>query len=172
MVRPGDSAVIFNIAMERLLAVCGRKWAKRAIGMTAAAEQLEFVWRAARYALGVASGRDAVRASEEEEEAVELAALHSLRERIVEKLPAEARGHFSIDIGDIEALRGASSSCADGVASGVMSSVSLETVGEALAEDADWEDWLASVMRLLTGYPQHLQLPKDPLGRPDFMDAW
>lgn len=45
-------------------------------------------------------------------------------------------------------------------------------VGDALAEDADWSDWLATVMRLLHGYPMRLQLPLDKNGKPDFMDAW
>jgi hypothetical protein len=32
-----------------LPSVCGSKWSKRALGMTAPAEQLQFVWHAARY---------------------------------------------------------------------------------------------------------------------------
>uniref|UniRef100_A0A383VJ19 VWFA domain-containing protein n=1 Tax=Tetradesmus obliquus TaxID=3088 RepID=A0A383VJ19_TETOB len=43
----GDSEALFAIAMERMVAVCGSKWKKRALGMTAPAEQLQFVWRAA-----------------------------------------------------------------------------------------------------------------------------
>lgn len=45
-------------------------------------------------------------------------------------------------------------------------------MGDALADDADWSDWLATVMRLLHGYPMRLQLPLDKDGKPDFMDAW
>jgi hypothetical protein len=40
-----------------------------------------------------------------------------------------------------------------------------------LQEDANWEDWLAAVMRLLLGFPMRLQLPRDRYGQPDFMDA-
>lgn len=39
-------------------------------------------------------------------------------------------------------------------------------------DDAMWEDWLAAVMRLLLGFPLTVQLPKDKLGNPDFMDCW
>lgn len=42
----------------------------------------------------------------------------------------------------------------------------------ALQDDAVWEDWLESVMKLLLGFPIHVQLPLDADGRPDFMDAW
>ena len=40
-----------------------------------------------------------------------------------------------------------------------------------LQVDADWEDWLAAVMRLLLGFPMRLQLPLDRYEQPDFMDA-
>jgi hypothetical protein len=41
-----------------------------------------------------------------------------------------------------------------------------------LQDDAVWEDWLHSVMRLLLGSPILVQLPLDINGKPDFMDAW
>jgi hypothetical protein len=40
-----------------------------------------------------------------------------------------------------------------------------------LQAGADWQDWLAAVMRLLLGFPMRLQLPLDRYGQPDFMDA-
>jgi hypothetical protein len=41
-----------------------------------------------------------------------------------------------------------------------------------LQDDAVWEDWLHTVMKLLLGYPIHVNLPLDAYGQPDFMDAW
>ena len=162
----GDNIEIFRIAMDRIVEVCGRKWTKRAIGMSAAAEQLEFVWRTARFVVG-----------HESEGRGELSYLLKLREKILQELPAEVRGHFSIDERDIEGLarlgvssRGDNEEWGD-LGAGI-SAISLQTVGEALAEDAEWTDWLATIMALLTGFPMQLQLPKDRMGKPDFADAW
>jgi hypothetical protein len=41
-----------------------------------------------------------------------------------------------------------------------------------MQDDAVWEDWLHSVMRLLLGSPILVQLPLDVYGKPDFMDSW
>jgi hypothetical protein len=49
---PANRAFFFAEASHLLLllpAVCGSKWSKRALGMTAPAEQLQFAWHAARY---------------------------------------------------------------------------------------------------------------------------
>lgn len=54
----------------------------------------------------------------------------------------------------------------------VVSTLSPSLHAVALQDDATWEDWLAVVMRLLTGYPLAVQLAQDNLGNPDFMNAW
>lgn len=107
----------------------------------------------------------------------DLDALLDLRSRIVGQLPDSVRGHFNVSEDDITQLADAAkAAAAAGTAGGearpAVSVISLESVGGALEEDADWEDWLASVMRLLLGYPTTLQLPRDRLGNPDFADAW
>jgi hypothetical protein len=79
-------------------AVCGRKWKRRALGMSAPAEQLQFVWHAARYiamcskfatAAAPSSQDAAARASALAEE---LEQLRSLRAAIIEQLPEEQVG--------------------------------------------------------------------------------
>lgn len=68
----GDNEALIVIAMERLVTVCGKKWTKRPLGMAAPAQQLEFVWRTARYVAarrstpsGTAAGLGAIVAAEE-----------------------------------------------------------------------------------------------------------
>lgn len=39
-------------------------------------------------------------------------------------------------------------------------------------DDAIWEDWLHSVMKLLRGFAVSIQLPLDNNNQPDFMDSW
>lgn len=132
----GDNEALFAIAMERLVTVCGKKWTKRALGMSAPAQQLEFVWRTARYVAarrstpsGTAAGLGAVVAAEETEAAGELGALLDLRERILEELPAEQRGHFSISPEDINALAAAAATVhATPAAAAPISAISLESV--------------------------------------------
>jgi len=175
----GDNAAIFRIAMERMVAVCGSKWSKRAIGMTAPAEQLQFVWRTARYislcSKPAAANPDAA-AQQAAAAAVELDQLLQLHAVILDQLPRDKTGRFSISEDDIQhlAAEAAAAAAAGGGAAGAasVSAISLESVGDALEADATWEDWLAAVMKLLLGFPMHLQLPLDRFGQPDFMDAW
>lgn len=128
----GDNEALFAIAMERLVTVCGKKWTKRALGMAAPAQQLEFVWRTARYVAArrsTPSGTAAVVAAEETAAAGELGALLDLRERILEELPAEQRGHFSISPEDINALAAAAATVhATPAAVAPISAISLESV--------------------------------------------
>ncbi|WIA35205.1 hypothetical protein OEZ86_003668 [Tetradesmus obliquus] len=166
----GDSEALFAIAMERMVAVCGSKWQKRALGMTAPAEQLQFVWHAARY---IALCSKVNTSTEAVEAAAELSKLQELRDSILEQLPAEQRGHFSVTLEDVKAAAATAAAAAAGsTAMPSVSAISWESVGDVLAVDADWEDWLAAVMRLLLGFPMRLQLPLDRNGQPDFMDAW
>jgi hypothetical protein len=148
--------------------VCGRKWAKRAKGMSAPAQQLTFVGRAARYIATPPTDPSAA--------AAELATLLELRDNILEALPEADRGHFSIQEQD---LRGRLKEWYQGMAAAPgaagspgVSAISLASVGDMLAEEADWEDVLADVAQLLLGYPLKVQVPLDREGRPDFMDAW
>eukprot|EP00798_Chlamydomonas_sp_ICE-L_P016432 gene16432-22646_t len=165
----GDNSTIFQIAMERTVEVCGHKWSKRAVGMSEPADQLEFVWQAARYIVLRGDPTIPVETTD-----ADLASLLALHERITSKLKPEVRGHFSFGEADIEHLAelAASARLASAVESPTTSVISLETVGDALADDADWEDWLATVMRILMGFPMKLQLPLDRNGAPDFADAW
>jgi hypothetical protein len=76
-------------------AVCGRKWKRRALGMSAPAEQLQFVWHAARYI--AMSSKFATAASPSAEDAADHAAaladelekLNTLRSTILEELLEE-----------------------------------------------------------------------------------
>lgn len=82
----------------------------------------------------------------------ELVALRALRSAVLEELPADSRGHFSVTEADLEAWA-AEAAGAGGTANGTgaaanagvegsvaaRSCISFETVGEALEEDADWE---------------------------------
>lgn len=120
-----------------LHAVCGTKWTKRALGMTAAAEQLQFVWRTARYIhlAGKPTPADAATAAQHDAAlAVELQQLLQLRESILEQLPNEVRGHFSISEQDVHRLAAAAASAAatEGGGTAAVSAISLETIGEAL----------------------------------------
>jgi hypothetical protein len=143
--------------------VCGSKWSKRAKGMSAPGQQLTFVGRAARYIATPPTDPAAA--------AAELAALLELRGQILEALPEADRGHFSIQEAD---LRGRLKDWYQSMAAGPagVSAISLASVGDMLAEEADWEDVLADVAKLLLGYPLKVQVPLDREGRPDFMDAW
>jgi hypothetical protein len=131
------------------------------------------VYRAARY---IANPPTDPAAS-----ASELAALLELRGQILEALPEEDRGHFSISDTDLRGrLRdwyqrlaaGAAPAAGAGGQEPRSSAISLATVGEALAEDATWEDVLADVAKLLLGYGLRVQLPLDRDNNPDFADAW
>lgn len=126
----GDNAALFAIAMERLVTVCGSKWTKRALGMAAPAQQLEFVWRTARYVAGLRSHATAPSTAGDEGGAAagELGGLLELRERILEELPPEQRGHFSISPDDINALAISAAEGAAPDASGPVSAISLESV--------------------------------------------
>lgn len=121
--------------------MCGKKWSKRAIGMSAPAEQLQFVWRAARYislcakpAPSDATAADRLTTSK----ADELSALLALRTAVVDALPADQKGHFSISEAALQQLGReaaewavADSASAAGAGASV-SAISLATVGEAL----------------------------------------
>ena len=181
----GDASELFACAMARMCQVCGTKWSKRALGMAAPCEQLQFVWSAARL-LARAAGAPGLPPLNATALDAELVALGTLRCAILDALPPESRGHFSLGERDVwelvaaAARLDASGGCsgaaageaAAAAAAGAASCISLATVGDALAEEADWEDWLASVGRLLQGWPARLALPLDREGRPDFMDAW
>eukprot|EP00798_Chlamydomonas_sp_ICE-L_P007957 gene7957-1173_t len=99
-------------------------------------------------------------------------------ERTIEAyhLKPDARGPWPLQlwVADIERLAevAASGRLASAGESPTTSVISLETVGNALADDADWEDWLATAMHILMGLPMKLQLPLDRNGQPDFADAW
>jgi hypothetical protein len=138
--------------------------------MAAPAEQLTFVYRAARYIATPPTDPAAAGA--------ELAALLELRDKILEALPEEDRGHFSISDQDLRGRlrdwyqRLAAAGGGEGGGEPRSSAISLATVGEALAEDATWEDVLAEVAKLLLGYGLRVQLPLDRDNNPDFADAW
>jgi hypothetical protein len=128
---------------------------KRASTITAGIQQLQFVWYTARYlVLPPAQRTDK-----------EFAVIVDLHSRIVEQLPKNM--HFI----SLEALQ---SKLETTLSAGEAkeSVISLESVGDALTEDALEEDWLHTVMRLLMGSPAQLQMPLDRNGQPDFMDAW
>lgn len=120
-------------------AVCGRKWTRRAIGMSAPAEQLQFVWRAARYislcAKPTPSNATAA-AAQAGKQSAELSKLAQLRTQVVEALPAGQRGHFCVSESDLKRLgeEAAAWAAAGGAAgsSAAVSAISLATVGEAL----------------------------------------
>jgi hypothetical protein len=140
--------------------------------MAAPAEQLTFVYRAARYIATPPTDPAAAVA--------ELAALLELRDKILEALSEEDRGHFSISDQDLrgrlrdwyQRLEAAAAGGGEGGGEPRSSAISLATVGEALAEDATWEDVLAEVAKLLLGYGLRVQLPLDRDNNPDFADAW
>lgn len=109
--------------------------------MTAPAEQLQFVWRAARYISLCAkpTPADAVEAEQlTREKAGELERLLKLRADIVEALPETAAGHFNIreqelrQMAEEAAAWGASCDGSGAAADAAVSAISLESVGEAL----------------------------------------
>jgi hypothetical protein len=107
--------------------------------MSAPAEQLQFVWRAARYislcakpAPSDATAADRLTTSK----ADELSALLALRTAVVDALPGDQKGHFSISEAALEQLgreaaEWAVADSAPGPGASV-SAISLATVGEAL----------------------------------------
>lgn len=119
-------------------AVCGKRWTKRALGMAAAAEQLQFVWRAARYISLCAKppSSDPMAVAElNQSKDDELTKLLHLRQAVLAALPAHQRGHMSITEQDLrqmgeEAAAWAASDAA--AAGGAVSAISLTTVGEAM----------------------------------------
>lgn len=120
--------------------MCGKKWTKRAIGMSAPAEQLQFVWRAARYISLCAKSSPTHPTAEAElakSKAEELSKLLRLREVVLAALPADNRGHFSITERDLrllgeEAAAWAASESGAGTASGAVSAIALTSIGEVL----------------------------------------
>lgn len=102
--------------------------------MTAPSEQLQFVWKAARY---IFKASDPTAAISPEELETELKSLLQLRDSIIEQLPEEHKGHFTISEADIKRLaeeaKAAVSAAGAGGLTGSASVFSLETVGEALA---------------------------------------
>jgi hypothetical protein len=87
-----------SAANAAVSAVCGRKWKRRALGVSAPAEQLQYVWHAAHY-IAMCS-KFAATAPESTEDAAsrstaldaELAALRGFKATILEKLPEEQVG--------------------------------------------------------------------------------
>uniref|UniRef100_A0A383VII5 Uncharacterized protein n=1 Tax=Tetradesmus obliquus TaxID=3088 RepID=A0A383VII5_TETOB len=82
-------------------------------------------------------------ASESAAAAAELGKLQALKDSILEQLPEEQRGHFSITLEDVQAAAVAAGDMAaagGGAAVASVSAISWESVGHALAVDADWED--------------------------------
>jgi hypothetical protein len=149
-------------AAVHLHAVCGSKWKKRALGMAAPAEQLQFVWHAARYiALCSKIGPSTTAESAAAAAAADFSKLQQLRDSILEQLPAEQRGHFSITLEDIQAAGAAAAAAAaagggagaggDGSAgTPSVSAISWMSVGDALevspADGALWQDAPACVV--------------------------
>lgn len=118
-------------------AVCGKKWSKRAIGMTAPTEQLQFVWLAARCLSLCAKPNPTdptVTAQLAQDKAEALEKLLKLRADIVEALPDAAAGHF--DIREQELKQMAEEAAAWGAAGGsdgaAVNAISLDSVGDAL----------------------------------------
>ncbi len=123
-------------------AVCGKRWTKRAIGLTAASEQLQFVWRAARYLSLCAkpTPSDPTAAAElAQSKAEEMDKLLHLRKTVLAALPADSKGRLSIteqdlrQMGEEAAAWTASGGC---VADNTVSAISLASVGEALEVSA------------------------------------
>ena len=120
------------------VAVCGKKWSKRALGMTAPLEQLQFVWRAAKFIALCA--KPALEDPEEEaalskSKSEELERLLALRATIVEALPETAIGHWAIREQELKQLaEEAAAFGAAGQAGGAAatSAISLASVGDAL----------------------------------------
>jgi hypothetical protein len=139
------------------------------MGISAAAQQLEFIWRTARYIVQQADKKT-------KDTTDELDAVLRLRESILAQLPPEASRHFTVTEKDIRQLAkqwAIEASRPGGPPVAVASAISLESVGDVLAaKSEDLDDLLHAVMKLLHGYPIRLQLPKDKFGQPDFMDAW
>jgi hypothetical protein len=142
--------------------------------ITAAPQQLEFVWRTARYIAQHDPG--STRPRTEAGEDAELAAVLQLREAILEQLPPTAAQHFTVTAHDIQQLAkqwARDHASRGGCSTSSVSAISLESVEDVLADGSEnLDDLLCAVMRLLHGYPIRLQLPKDKFGNPDFMDAW
>lgn len=126
-----------------MLAVCGKKWTKRAIGMSAPAQQLQLVWRAARYISLCAKlppTDPAATAELAASKAEEFSTLLRLRETVLAALPADSKGHLSIteqelrQMGEEAAAWAAAGGTAEG---GAVSALSLASVGEALEVSKD-----------------------------------
>lgn len=117
-------------------AVCGKKWTKRAISMSAPAAQLQFVWRAARYVSLCAkpTPADTTEAGAlAQAKADELSKLARLRDQVMDALPEEHKGHFCINQQAVLRMgEEAAAWAAAGAAAGAASAISLATVGEAL----------------------------------------
>lgn len=124
-------------------AVCGKKWTKRAIGMSAPAAQLQFVWRAARYVSLCAKPTPAdttEAAALAQAKADELSKLARLRDQVMEALPGEHKGHFCINQQAVLRMgEEAAAWAAAGGAAGAASAISLATVGEALEVSLLWQ---------------------------------
>lgn len=109
--------------------------------MSAPAEQLQFVWRAARY-ISLCAKRapsDSPAADQlTQVKADELSALLALRTTVIDALPADQKGHFSISEAVLKQLGQEAAEWAvadDASAAGAgaaVSAISLATVGEAL----------------------------------------
>jgi hypothetical protein len=114
--------------------------------MAAPAEQLQFVWHAARYialrsktAMPATADDDSAPADSASSTAAtaaaaELIKLQELRESILQQLPAEQRGHFSITLDDVQAAAAAAAggeACAASV-----SAISWQSVADALEVSA------------------------------------
>lgn len=107
------------------------------MGMIAPTEQLQFVWRAARYIslCAKATPADPVEAAQLfTAKADELGHLIRLRNTIVEALPETAAGHFNITEQNLMQMGDeiAAWSSAGGGGAAAVSVISLESVGDAL----------------------------------------
>lgn len=104
--------------------------------MTAATEQLRFVWHTAHYIYLASKPTplDPDAANEHNAElAAKLQAVLQLRTTVSEQLPVEHKGHFSLSEQDIKHLAAAAAAAgADLRSGGEKSMISLETVGDAL----------------------------------------
>lgn len=102
--------------------------------MTAPAEQLQFVWQAARY---IYKASNQAAPPDPAELQADLSSLLELRDSIVQQLPDDQKGHFSISQADVERLaeeaKAAVVAAGEGGLAGATSAISLETVGDALA---------------------------------------